>query len=902
MSTIRNISQTVQEREIIKTAPDVVVYLEGLPYLLNYFIDDPNTKAHYSIVNFNDHVTSFNAGYDTEALVPQASFGLQVPNYLKNLYMMPGGNNLIQTMMEVQIFAKGYFLASNGDTVYRRVFKGLVSHIGYSDNGRLLEISVQCHGTLHFLELMQINLSPSIQTAIDSHVEAVNWSTIFAFKNPYLILAAMFVYGLNTAGFQQTNLNQDSPSLQSDRYSAAVSAGYIAKWQAILSGIAKDVHIYGVSYKDVLDKSQVKLSDVINSRAKNTLPAQSVASPTKATPDQQADIYYGMIRGYHPDATMTGFNQFNNKIVSRLENIRQLIQAIEFEGYQDVDGKIIIKPPLYNLDVTNLGPMNQKTSQTAQGSGDAYSSASNPLTEIQEQTNPFVVFLSEILTENETEDQAAIRKTRVTCMGNFNPGMQIAYNDVLLSVGEWIDIDKLKKFGLREEPTIKVPWIGDDKLALSIHAVVETVRANRGYRTYTVTIPLRPELKLGFPIYFPHKDFYGYVKSLSIQYQVGGNATMTIMCDSIRRRVLIPAQATDSNGAPYTYFYSAPNLVYQWTKDNSSNASTGPNPEQSPGNSLQFYQSYFASLAQGGTSSGSQSQDSPAIPTNQPGSLPATPEVQPTADDYILRTLTSQRLASTWVFQPDTASASYVVKQDTSYYVNARLVDNQYFRDVWRGDGGTSSVIPYTDGKGYEVLAPFPWGRYKDLRTVIKDVTELGYVAQPTDVSGNAQESQQDINVLNATNSFLFAGLGTPTATSSPSSQLISALAQIQNEADTDTVIVLDYSGSQTSNDTQLLNTMQPDIQGQLDASLASQTQNAGNQLIDVLVTGAVSPVKNARQVMQNINSTPPSPAAGAGPGKTAAQFANTPPTIAPGAGATPNTSTELDQFKGADD
>src|SRR5271163_971322 len=68
-NTIRNISQTVQEREIIKTAPDVVVFLEGLPYLINLFINDPKTGNQTTLVNFNDHVVSFSATYDTDAMV-----------------------------------------------------------------------------------------------------------------------------------------------------------------------------------------------------------------------------------------------------------------------------------------------------------------------------------------------------------------------------------------------------------------------------------------------------------------------------------------------------------------------------------------------------------------------------------------------------------------------------------------------------------------------------------------------------------------------------------------------------------------------------------------------------------------------------------------------------------------
>lgn len=62
---IRNISQSVQEREIVKTAPDLVCYLDGLPYLRNYLIGSSPTElgdaqkpnSSYTLVNFNDHVT-----------------------------------------------------------------------------------------------------------------------------------------------------------------------------------------------------------------------------------------------------------------------------------------------------------------------------------------------------------------------------------------------------------------------------------------------------------------------------------------------------------------------------------------------------------------------------------------------------------------------------------------------------------------------------------------------------------------------------------------------------------------------------------------------------------------------------------------------------------------------------
>lgn len=883
MSMIRNISQTVQEREIVKTAPDIVVYLDGLPYLLNYFIDDQKTNTNYSIVNFNDYVTSYNASYDTDIMIPNASIGLQVPNYFKHKFVMPGGNNLIQTMMEVQVFAKGYFLATNSDTVYRRVFKGIVSHISYNDNGKTLEISIQCYGSLHLLELMQINLNPSVQYAPPTGVANTFWQTIFGDKNPYEILAAMFVYGLNSAGFQQTNLGQSTPAYKSNTFNAAVQNGYIAKWQAILTNVAKEVHIYGTAFKDHPDKTKTKPSDVAADRGMDKLAANNVYLKTQTDPQQWADIYYSKIRQWQPEATITSLSLLNNQIVSRMEYIRKIIQAINFEGYQDIDGKIIIKPPAYNLDVTNLGTPNVSTSAVPAaggGSGDPYSSASNPLTEITAQTNPFIIYLSEILTENETEDQAAIRKTRTAVHGNANPHMNIGYLKDITGTAQWIDIPKLQKFGLREEPTIEVPWLymGDNK-TLFTYAVAETVRANRGYRTYTVTIPMRPELKLGFPIYFPHKDIYGYIKSVNIAYQVGGTATMTIMCDSIRRRVTVPQPAITSTGAPYTRYVSQPNLVYQFTKGSSLSPMTTPNPNQSPGNSLQYFQTFAGQAAQGSDSTGAgsqnpnSSQNSPANPVGKVATTTITPDLVATTQDNILQTQRAIRIASEWTVQPDTATNSYTIQPDTaSVFNHQRPADNSYFVDLQKG------TIPFTDQNGYEVLAPLPWGRWQTLIAAIKEFTQDGYVIGPTDVNGNPTTNEQDTAVLNATQSFLFAGLGTPTSTANPSNQLTAALAQLQNQADTDTVIVLDYSGGQSSNDTQLLNAAQPDIQNAATTQQLSGTTTSQQQLVNVLVSGTTQPNTTALTTLQQVSS--PAPGTGATPTPTQASAQN--PTITP--------------------
>ena len=168
MGNIRNLAQSAQEREIIKTCPDLVVYLDGLPYLKNVFLSaNPSNPV---IVNFNDYITSFNSNYDVDNMIPSGSFTLTVPAHERHLFQVPGGTNIIQTMMQVQVYAKGYYFASNGNTLFRRVFKGLTTHITHSDDGKTLTITVQIQGIMRLFELMQIDLNPAIQSSAAVHV------------------------------------------------------------------------------------------------------------------------------------------------------------------------------------------------------------------------------------------------------------------------------------------------------------------------------------------------------------------------------------------------------------------------------------------------------------------------------------------------------------------------------------------------------------------------------------------------------------------------------------------------------------------------------------------------------------------------------------------------------------
>lgn len=647
-------------------------------------------------------------------------------------------------------------------------------------------------------------------------------------------------------------------------------------------------------------------------------------SVTKRSPISEKELvsqyttYYNNIAVYKPFATLTAMDLKNSVIVNRLDLIRDIVQKMDYEAYQDVDGKIIIKPPLYNLDVVNLGT---RTQQTQTNPNSSQNSLTNQATQITEGNNPFIVYLSEILTEQESEDQSAIRKTRTTVAGNIDRQLNIGYDPYLsFAIGEYIDVAKMAKFGLREEPLTYVPWIDmGDARTLFVHAVSETVRANRGYRTYTFSIPMRPELKVGFPVFIPHKDMYAYIKTISLNFSIGGTATMTVTCDSIRRRVMINTHQTGGSGnsqVPFDAYTPAPNLVYQWTKTQTNPTTTQPNQSPQSAKQTANQQNLRSTGPIAGVSNNNRNATN-LVGTSSSISNPVTnsdkTSTQPSQDQKKVNSIRGQKYSNKMGNMPDSPFSTYVIKNDNNQaqgtvdpktkkgyfdqgsYPNGRPADLSYLQAIQGNQTThTNSTIPFTDDKGYEVIAPFPWGRYVDLNTALQTFTQAGWLQQNTK---NDPSNFQDLQVLQNADAFLFAGLGTPTANGDPSTELQTALAlqsrriggsitgtyspqpgtsstaagvplqsvaatsapgglQQNNPQPDATVIVLHYNPSMPSTyaSNQLSTNPQPeDVFAQ--QLLPANDQTSLQQTVDVLVSGSIAPSPTVKEQLLATNT-----------------------------------------------
>ena len=263
---VRNIQQSLQDRDTTKQCPDIVCFINGQNYLNNPFLGEGAGIS----VPFNDYVSSFQVSYDVEALIPSATITLIVPNFADYQFRTPGGNNLLRTMDEIRVYGKGSYLSSSGNTVYRQIFRGFVTSINYNIDGKHTIISLSCSGAMGLLERMQVDMVPSAMSNPAQEVTSqstTNWN-----MGPLDQIAWVFLYGSMLDGFDQMTSVPQAPFDPSQPLYRTVEDNFVSKWQPLLYDLARDVHIFGKpNVSNVLADSQHCIRDSAAATAADSL-------------------------------------------------------------------------------------------------------------------------------------------------------------------------------------------------------------------------------------------------------------------------------------------------------------------------------------------------------------------------------------------------------------------------------------------------------------------------------------------------------------------------------------------------------------------------------------------------------------------------------------------------------
>lgn len=745
---IRNIVQTHQERPIVKMAPDLVVYIDGLPYLINDYIGESGT-----LVNFNDFVASSSGAADIDTFIPACTVNISVPGDMKHLFQAPAGHRVLRAMSEIKIFSKGYYLSAEGNSVYHRVFWGVISNVNHSDNRKTLEITLSCKGILYLFDLMQINVSPSVQNAQQNGISATAMVSRDSSLTPFGIILKTFTSPLNSNVIDQEAITGNGTGYGGGKENEALAfqRTYAAKWSTHLLDIHKSVRLFSSKVSlDPQDRRDRPSSEATkaSARSESEVGKSVEMYPEHAVVDQIADS--ALLEQFTPDWRVGNVTLQQSVIVSRLARTKEMVDLMGWEGYQDIDGSIIIKPPLYNLDCMD--------------------------TDANIDRNPFVIRPHDLVdgAETETEDEGQVRLTRMTVHGTHNVIIQ-DQGIPLVPHASFLDPHLVAQFGLRQEPAKAVTFVENSSYLLYAYAVSELTKVTRKYRTYSATIPMRPELRLGFTIYMPHLDYYAYLENISWNYTRGSKVTMTLLATSVRPRELFPQEqertVKKSDGSSETVkrwvYTPLPNRIYKFTKP-PTQAPEKPRPDDAMG----------------------------TIPTTNPEQKLSTEQSQALARFKMNRSFVQT--------EPDTDVLSWRVQEDVEGLFTAPLKVNQAYCDLV-----SKKAMPYTDAKGYVLLRPFPWGRFISLGDALDMFTRpegkrTGKLL-PFEAKGKASvdstTTQATADTEGRIDAFIMAGIGTPSGSVSDPTKgvlgddkLATVLASVYDKVQDDTVcFILSY-------------------------------------------------------------------------------------------------------------
>ena len=201
---------------------------------------------------------------------------------------------------------------------------------------------------------------------------------------------------------------------------------------------------------------------------------------------------------------MWGFgsvNLFEGTYETKLNMAEMAAKLSGYEFFQDVDGDLVFKPPLYNLDTRPSRAYNIRPED----------------------------IISIGFTEKEPE------ATYITCRnGPFRNNRGIVDENEWGVKGQYVDYRLVGQFGFR--PTsIETNYYNNPKSAFYA-AVARLDIVNSSINGCSVTIPMRVELRPGYPVYIPHVDCYYYINSISHSFQFGGQCTTQLTLTARRRK------------------------------------------------------------------------------------------------------------------------------------------------------------------------------------------------------------------------------------------------------------------------------------------------------------------------------------------------------------------------------
>jgi hypothetical protein len=529
MATIRSGLFTLEEfsyrRNVLKLAPDAFVLINGA---LGSRVLSPLETNRTQDIEIRGGITSISVSCaisppgsskaNIEIIAPlykglHEDYYITLPNGVRVPFFVP--------MMEVKIYMKGRFIEQkyNNSPRYYPVFWGMITSIqeNYSDGNVVLSLS--CEDFLSWWKFQKITINPSAVESFFGGAIPSRFPSVFEKMSAWEIIYALFTdaffiqhrdngaeayFNFVYPKWSKTGIIPDSllpirdtfgplSTLAIKYWNERFGLGVTEKYDPeIISNQLEKIplRMYGL-------RGPIKF-EVIRNKLLSFLDKKEGLYGEQADRRADLDLDFGLLARVQPYGLFDLFgNGAESTIFSKLEIASAICEKVFMEFFVDTNGEIVFKPPFYNLDISKI--------------------------------KYYRIGPEDIINFNTSFDSNEI----VNYLVVTGPIYQTL--DSLEAIGFHADFDSIKKYGIRSEQ-VHVPY-GMNAKQLKMIAVAEMTRRNGQAYTGSVSIPLRPEIRLGYPIYIEHIDTYYYITGLNHNITFGSSAATEISFQFRRERV-----------------------------------------------------------------------------------------------------------------------------------------------------------------------------------------------------------------------------------------------------------------------------------------------------------------------------------------------------------------------------
>lgn len=486
-------------RPTVVTAPDAIVKINGETDVLGC----GSCKRKFDLSRY---ITAVQVDLHVDSSPGSASITLSIPRHTIDDFMVDGVP-IITPMMEVEIFAKGYYVLE-GLPQYYPIFWGIVTEVTDNYSGGEHTVTIQCADILKWWEICKMNINPAF-TQPEGQTGRSIFGNVFFGMNPYDVIytLALQSFGDIVIG-TGTLVSLNKEATQKSTFNAALS-DIMVYWNERFSKIRSNLLLYGINGVAVRGADLTESYRKGKGKYGNPYASTAVRNANGGNPATQLvfDPTDPNVVAFRTQFMQAGqVNFWQSEYETKLEIANKAKDSIGYEFYMDVTGDIVFKPPFYNLDVL----------------------PNKPVSWIQD---------IDVIDWNFNDSEAEVY-TQVQLQGNFGGNTDYGIDEAATPYTSVTDYHLLRKYGWRTH-TYNSEFLASP-LLMFYHGLDVLDRLNSKRHHGSVTIPMRPELRLGFPIYIAPKDQFWYISGISHNISFGGRATTTLTLTARRQKFIAP--------------------------------------------------------------------------------------------------------------------------------------------------------------------------------------------------------------------------------------------------------------------------------------------------------------------------------------------------------------------------